>query len=55
MATNTVDGAAAVTEHGIFSAASGGILLDRSVFSVINLASGDSIQSTYQLTFTAGS
>lgn len=56
--TNTLDsGTPAVTEHGIFSAASGGTLLDRSVFSAINLvgASGDGLQSTYDLTFTAGS
>ena len=55
--TNTVDATAAITEHGIFSVATSGsgTLLDRSQFSVINLASGDSLQSTYDLTFTAGS
>jgi hypothetical protein len=54
--TNTVDASAAVTEHGIFSQAAtgGGTLLDRSVFSVINLANGDSLQTTYDLTFSAG-
>lgn len=54
--TNTVDAAAAITEHGILSQAAtgGGVLLDRSVFSVINLANGDSLQSTYDLTLTAG-
>lgn len=52
--TNTVDGTAAVTEHGLFSAASAGTLLDRSVFSVVNLASGDGFQSTYSLTCSAG-
>jgi hypothetical protein len=54
--TNTVDAAVAITEHGIFSQAAtgGGTLLDRSVFSVVNLASGDSLQSTYDLTFNAG-
>lgn len=57
VATNTVDGVAAVVEHGVFSQAAtgGGVLLDRSVFTVINLAASDSLQSTYQLTFTAGS
>lgn len=56
VATNTVDAAAAVTEHGILSQAAtgGGTLLDRSVFSVVNLANGDSLQSTYDLTFNAG-
>jgi len=51
------DGSAAITEHGVFSQAAtgGGVLLDRSVFAAINVASGDSIQFTYELTFTAGS
>jgi len=54
--TNTFDGAAAVTEHGILTQAAtgGGTLLDRSVFSAINVASGDSIQTTYVLTLSAG-
>lgn len=57
VATNTVDGSVATVEHGIFNQASnaGGTLLDRSVFSVINLSASDSLQSTYDLTFTAGS
>lgn len=45
----------AIVEHGVFSASSSGTLLDRSVFSAINLASGDSIQFTYELTLPAGS
>lgn len=54
--TNTVDASAAITEHGIFSQAAtgGGVLFDRSLFSVVNLASGDSLQSTYDATFTSG-
>lgn len=52
--TNTVDATAAVTEHGLFSASSAGTLFDRSIFSVVNLASGDSLQTTYVATFTAG-
>lgn len=57
VATNTLDsGTPAVTEHGVFSASSAGVLLDRSLFSAINLvgANGDSLQSTYSLTCTAG-
>jgi hypothetical protein len=56
VATNTVDAAAAVTEHGVFTQAAtgGGTMLDRSLFSVINLANGDSLQSTYSLTLTSG-
>lgn len=54
--TLTFDATAAVTEHGILSQAAtgGGTLWDRSVFSAINVASGDSIQFTYVLTLTAG-
>jgi len=54
--TLTFDASAAVTEHGILSQAAtgGGVLFDRSVFSAINVASGDSIQFTYTVTFTAG-
>ena len=53
--TNTIDtGTPAVTEHGIFSASSAGVLLDRSVFAAVNLVSGDGITFTYDLTFTAG-
>jgi len=54
--TLTFDATAAVVEHGILSQAAtgGGTLWDRSVFSAINVASGDSIQFTYDLTLTAG-
>lgn len=43
--TVTFDGAAAITEHGIFSQAAtgGGTLLDRSLFAAINVAAADSI------------
>jgi hypothetical protein len=54
--TLTFDASAAITEHGIFSQAAtgGGNLWDRSVFSAINVASGDSIQFTYTLTLSSG-
>ncbi len=45
----------AITEHGIFSALTAGTLLDRSVFTSINVVSGDSIQFTYELTVPSGS
>lgn len=51
-------GTRAITEHGVLSQAAtgGGVLLDRSVFSAVNLVAGsDSLQSTYELTLTAGS
>lgn len=54
--TVTFDAGAAITEHGIFSQAAtgGGVLWDRSVFSAINVVSGDSIQFTYTCTVSAG-
>jgi len=57
VATLSPDASAAITEHGIFdqAATGGGVLLDKSLFTVINLISGDSLQTTYDLTFTAGS
>jgi len=60
LATNTLDsGTPAVTEHGILAQAAtgGGLLLDRSTFSAINLDGtvGDALQSTYDLTIAAGS
>lgn len=54
--TATFDASAAITEHGLFSQAAtgGGTLWDRSVFSAINVVSGDSIAFTYTATLTAG-
>lgn len=55
-ATVTVSAGVAITEHGIFSQAAtgGGVLLDRSVFAAVNLASGESLQCTYDLSFPSG-
>lgn len=48
-------GTIAITEQGVFSASSAGTLLDRSKFSAINLVAGsDSLQTTYELTVSAG-
>ena len=47
--TVTAGGARAVTEAGLFSAASDGTLGARQVFSVMNLASGDTLQVTWKL------
>ena len=53
--TLTADAQIVTREHGIFSASSAGTLLDRSVFAAVTLESGDSIQTTYDLTIAAGS
>lgn len=54
--TVTFDASAAITEHGLFSQAAtgGGTLWDRTVFSAINVVSGDSIQFTHTTTFSSG-
>ena len=44
----------AITEHGLFNASTGPTLLDRSVFSAVNVVSGDSVQYTYSLTVNSG-
>ena len=52
--TITYSASYAITEHGVFSASTGGTLLDRSVFSAINVAANDSIEFTYELTVNSG-
>jgi hypothetical protein len=44
----------AITEHGLFNDATAGTLMDRTVFTAINVVSGDSIQFSYSLTVSAG-
>jgi len=60
VATIAYSGSYAVTEHAIFNeqysaAQDDGILLDRSVFSAINVVNGDNIEFTYELTVNAES
>ncbi len=44
----------AITEHGLFSKATGTTLMDRHTFAAINVVNGDSIQYTFDFTVTAG-
>ena len=44
----------AITEHGLFNASTGVTLMDRHVFSAINVVDGDSVEFSYELTCTAG-
>lgn len=55
-ATITVSASVALTEHGIFSQAAtgGGVMLDRTLFAAVNLASGESLQAQYDFTISAG-
>lgn len=54
VATISFSGTFAITEHGIFTASTSGTMFDRSLFAAINVASGDSIQFTWELTLPAG-
>jgi len=54
VATHTYAGPFTITEHGVFNDPTAGALMDRSVFTGIVVASGDKIETTYQLTCTAG-
>lgn len=47
------DATGAVTEAGIFNASSGGSMLCRTVFAVLNIASDDSISVTWTITISA--
>lgn len=44
----------AITEHGLFNDSSTGTLMDRTVFSAINVVNTDSITFTYSLTISSG-
>ena len=46
------DGTGAITEAGVFNAASTGTLYSRATFSVINKAAGDTLQITWTYTLT---
>jgi hypothetical protein len=54
--TLTADASIGAVEHGLFttSGTGSGTLWDRSVYTIINLANGDSIQCQYTVTFTSG-
>jgi len=45
----------AITEHGLFNTAGSATMMDRTKFAAVNVVSGDSIQFTYTITYTAGS
>lgn len=50
VAEHAYGAAKAITEHGLFSALTDGVLADRSVFGVITVEIGDKIEFTYELT-----
>ena len=46
------NGTGAITEAGLFSASSSGTMFARQVFSVLNKLAGDTLQLTWQVTFS---
>lgn len=54
VATITYSGSYAITEHGLFNTSTGGTLMDRTVFSPVNVISGDSIVFTFTISFNSG-
>jgi len=53
IATHTYAGTFDITEHGLFNASSGVTLMDRTVFSAIGVTSGDKIEFTFTIQFSA--
>lgn len=53
--TLTAGSAYGCREHGVFNASTGGVMLDRSVVTNIDLATDDIVTWTYELTVNAGS
>ena len=51
VATHTYGGSYAIKEHGLFNASSGGTMMDRTVFTTINVTTGQKIEYTYRITF----
>lgn len=54
ISTITYNNSYAITEHGLFNASTGGVLMDRTKFNPVNVISGDSIQFTFTIQFNAG-
>lgn len=53
VATISFTSTLAIVEHAVFNASSSGTMLDRSLFTAVNVVNGDSIQFTYVLTINA--
>jgi len=53
IATHTYADTFAIVEHGLFNASTGVTLMDRTVFAVINVISGDKIEFTFTIQFSA--
>lgn len=54
VATHTYAGTFAITEHGLFNASTGVTLMDRTVFTAINVVADDKIEFTFTIVFSSG-
>lgn len=56
IATNTLDDSGVIEEFGLFSQAAtgGGVMFERALTGTQTLASGDGLQTTYEVTFNSG-
>lgn len=55
VATMTMDATEAITEHVLMSQSGAGTCMDRTKFAAINVVSGNQIEFTFEMDFTAGS
>lgn len=53
VATISFTSTLSIVEHAVFNASTSGTMLDRSLFTAVNVVNGDSIQFTYVLTINA--
>ena len=53
--TITYAGGHALTEHGVFNAETGGVMLDRTKFAAVSVVAADKVEFTYEVTFVSGS
>lgn len=54
VATMTMDATEAITEHVLMSQSGAGTCMDRTEFAPINVVSGNQIEFTFEISFTAG-
>ena len=52
--TITATGTHAITEHGFFNTSAPGIMMDRTLFAVVNVTIGEKIEFTFTITFASG-
>ena len=54
IATMTMDATEAIREHVVMNQSGAGVCMDRTLFAAINVVSGNQIEFTFEISFTAG-